>query len=129
LIGSVNTSAFVDTNPIRRADNFRLARKPRRTTTWSLDLLEAYAAESCKIACLIVVFPSHLVTRPGFPSWISGMSRPRLAAETGGRNGELALERPVKSGFGLIADFGCDLVPPNNWSKQASALPTEVANA
>jgi hypothetical protein len=35
--------------------------------------------------------------------------RPRLAPETGRRNGELALERAVESGFGLIADFGSDL--------------------
>ena len=37
------------------------------------------------------------------------MSRSRLTAETRGRNCELAFERTVESGFGLIAHFGCDL--------------------
>src|SRR6516164_11784417 len=37
------------------------------------------------------------------------VSRSRLAAETGGRKHELALERTVESRFGLIAHFGSDL--------------------
>src|SRR6266852_5565871 len=73
-------------------------------------LCEAYAAEGRKFSARpLLFFPSHLITRRGFPCRSNRMSRPRLAAETRGRNGELALERPVKSGFGLIADFGCDL--------------------
>ena len=53
----------------------------------------------------------HPIQSPsqGFRCWDSRMSRPRLAAETRGRNGELAFERPVESGLGLVADFGCDL--------------------
>src|SRR3954463_7695193 len=48
-------------------------------------------------------------TRPELPCRTSRLSRPRLIAETRWRNRELALERPVESSFGFIADFGGDL--------------------
>ena len=52
---------------------------------------------------------SHLVMRPGFPRRAGRRSRSRLRPETCRRRFKLAFESAVKSGFGLISNFGCDL--------------------
>jgi hypothetical protein len=52
----------------------------------------------------------RLITRRGFRlTWRFSLGSPRPTTETRGRNFKLTFECPVKSGFGLIADFRCDL--------------------
>jgi len=52
----------------------------------------------------------RLIIRRGFLlPWRFSLGRPRPTTKTCGRNFKLAFECPVKSGFGLIADFRCDL--------------------
>jgi hypothetical protein len=52
---------------------------------------------------------SHLVMRPGFPRGAGRISRSRLRPETCRRRFKLAFESAIKSGFGLVTNFGCNL--------------------
>src|SRR5215469_7066338 len=72
----------------------------------------AFVVRQNASACAVSrkAFCWRLITRRGFrlPCRFS-LGRPRPTTETCGRNFKLAFECPVKRGFGLIADFRCDL--------------------